>query len=241
MKFDESLGREIRDTILHLLRDYSEALALAIIMAIILRTFVFAAYRISNATMEPNLKLGDFVLGYKMPYGFNIPLTDIHIGQTQPRRGELIIFRCPNIVGQNCVKRVAGLPGDRIEIKKQRLYINGKSAQYSRSDSDYSSLLSDRDQFVVLQEKIGSNKHDILISASKASGDFGPLIVPPGTFFALGDNRDYSEDSRQWGGVSFRAIESRVFLVWLSIEWQLMPDDSYESHIRWNRIFSFVR
>ena len=123
LKSFENLGRDLRDAVLRLLRDYSEALGLAILMAVILRFFVFGAYKISNPTMEPNLKLGDFVIGYKLPYGVNIPFSDAHVGHSAPRRGEVIVFRCPKTPETYCVKRAVGLPGDRVEIKGKRLIV----------------------------------------------------------------------------------------------------------------------
>src|SRR5690242_12553742 len=141
LKSFENLGRDLRDAVLRLLRDYSEALGLAILMAVILRFFVFGAYKISNPTMEPNLKLGDFVIGYKLPYGVNIPFSDAHVGHSAPRRGEVIVFRCPKTPETYCVKRAVGLPGDRVEIKGKRLIVNGHMATYEKSSVEPSEVL----------------------------------------------------------------------------------------------------
>jgi signal peptidase I len=234
----ENLGREMRDSILRLLRDYSEALFLAIVMALILRLFVFSAYKISNPTMEPNLKLGDFIVGYKLPYGFDVPFSDRHIGRAQPRRGEVVIFKCPRNLTQVCVKRIVGLPGDRVEIRGKRLVINGQMAKYELSQELPSKVLIQQRRLVVLREKFaGVKARSIIISDSKELSDFSPYIVPPDSFFALGDNRDFSEDSRHWGAVPLKSIESRAAMVWLSIEWQKQPSGAYTSGLRWSRIF----
>lgn len=240
LKFLEDLGRDLRDTILRLLRDYSEALLLAILMAVILRTFVLSAYKISNLTMEPNLKLGDFIIGYKLPYGVNIPFTDLHVGQGRPRRGEVLLFKCPRKTDLICMKRVVGLEGDRIEIRGKRLFVNGRRARYVKSSQKPSEILSQQGDFVVLTESLGESSRDILVSNIKSNSDFGPLVVPPRTFFALGDNRDFSEDSRHWGPVPLSSIEARALFVWLSVAWMPQDDGGYRSHLRWDRIFSWV-
>lgn len=238
----ESLGREFRDSILRILRDYSEALVLAILLAFILRTFVFASYKISNLNMEPNLRIGDFIVGYRLPYGFNVPFTGTHVGRTQVKRGEVVIFRCPKQTDSSCIKRVVALSGDRVSIKGQRLYINGRVAKYSHSKERASLTLSKAVKVTALEESLQSGDHTILISDATANTpDFGPYMVPPDSFFALGDNRDFSEDSRHWGAVATHLIESRALFVWLSIEWLELPTGDFSSRVRWERIFSRVR
>lgn len=238
----ENLGREFRDVVLRLLRDYSEALVLAVIMAIVLRTFVFASYKISNMNMEPSLKIGDFIIGYRLPYGFYVPFTGTHLGPKQVKRGEVIVFRCPKQTDVNCVKRVVALPGDNVSIKGQRLYINGKVAKYTPLNKAGSLTLNGTMKVTILEESIRNERHPILISDVATSvPDFGPYIVPPDSFFALGDNRDFSEDSRHWGAVSMSRIESRAFFIWLSIEWFELPNGQFDSRVRWERIFSWVR
>lgn len=239
-KFLENLGRDLRDSVLQLLRDYSEALVLATIMALVLRMFVFSAYKISNLAMEPNLKLGDFIVGYKLPYGVSLPFSDIRMGRGVPHRGDVLVFKCPKNTQSSCVKRVVGLPGDRIEIRGQRLIINGRKAAYRKSDEQPSQLLTRQGQFVSLYEKFHKEGQLIIISAKGEKANFGPYVVPPDSFFALGDNRDFSEDSRHWGAVPFTAIESKALLVWLSIEWIPVRAGEFDSSMRWNRIFSAV-
>ncbi len=240
MKFEflEHLGRDMRDSILRLLRDYSESLLLALILALILRQFVFASYRISNVMMEPSLRLGDFILGYKLPFGVNLPFGGRHLGQSVPRRGEVVIFKCPMNIETSCVKRVVALAGDRIEIRGQRLTVNGVQAKYNRSSSIAPEPLAAQVDLVVLKERIGSKDREILISSAKHNSDFGPYIVPPDSFFALGDNRDFSEDSRHWGAVPNRYIEARALGVWLSIDWRVDNSGEYHSQIRKNRVLT---
>jgi signal peptidase I len=232
----ENAGRDLRDTVLHILRDYSESLILAIIFALILRQFVFSAYRISNVMMEPTLKLGDFVLGYKLPYGVTIPFLDKHIGQTSPRRGDVLVFRCPSRPEASCIKRAVAVSGDRVEIRGQRLIINGVVAKYSRSEKPPEEILAAQAAVVTLHEGFSREGHDILISDVEHKVDFGPYIVPPDSFFALGDNRDFSEDSRHWGAVPNRSIEARAFNIWVSIDWIADGNGMYHSKVRKERI-----
>lgn len=239
LKFVESLGRDLRDAVLRLLRDYSEALFLAVLMALILRFFVFSAYRISNLTMEPQLKLGDFIVGYKLPYGFQVPFSDARFGRGRPKRGDVLIFKCPHNPALSCIKRVVALAGDRIEIRGKRLIINGRVAKYQKSTTKLSEELGAK-KMVALKEKWADYESKILISDAPDGPVLGPLIVPPDTFFALGDNRDYSEDSRHWGPVPVASIEARAVFIWLSIEWSKDQDGDYASRIRWDRIFSRV-
>ncbi len=249
-KFLNQLGRELRDSILHLLRDYTEALLLAILFAFVLRSFVISTYKMTDLTMEPSLEMGDFLIGYKLPYGLDVPLTNLHFGQTTPQRGRLVVFRCPQTDpsasppatgDQLCVKRVVGIGGDRIEIRGQRLIVNGHAARYTRSHLHISSVIRKQARVVALREKLpGEPAYTILISDQPAP-NFGPYVVPPHSFFALSDNRDFSEDSRHWGAIPDRAIDARIAMVALSFAWNPRPDGRYESHFRRHRIFLWAR
>ncbi len=239
-RFLENVGRELRDSFLHLLRDYSESLALALILALILRQFVFSAYRISNVMMEPNLRLGDFILGYKLPYGVTVPFIDKHLGQSPPHRGDVLIFKCPTKPEASCIKRAVAVAGDRVEIRGQRLYVNGVAGRYTKSDTKPTEALSSQVAMVILREKILRGEREILISNATQNSDFGPYVVPPESFFALGDNRDFSEDSRHWGAVPNRAIEARAISIWVSIDWSLDSAGDYHSKLRKERIFKGI-
>lgn len=239
-QFLENAGRELRDSLLHLLRDYSESLALALILALILRQFIFSAYRISNVMMEPNLRLGDFILCYKLPYGVNIPFSDKHVGETQPHRGDVLIFKCPLNVEASCIKRAVAVAGDRVEIRGQRLIVNGVIGHYVKSDKKPPESLTKQVAMVILREKVPHSEREILISNTNQSTDFGPYVVPPDSFFALGDNRDFSEDSRHWGAVPNRAIEARAIGVWVSIEWSQDANGDYHSHLRKDRMLKGI-
>lgn len=234
----EKISRDLQDTLKKVLREYAETLALAILLAIILRVFVVSAYRISNPTMVPTLRVGDFIVGYKLPYGFTIPFTEKKIGRPRPRRNELLVFRCPNNVIASCVKRVVALPGDRVEIKNKKLFINGVAARYKKLNVKLSDLVPQPNSYAVLRESIGGVTRSIYVTDSDLKESYGPYIVPPGHFFALSDNRDGGEDSRTWGGVPFDLIEARAILTWFSLDWSpTVKEPGAGPRVRSERIF----
>lgn len=209
-----------------LLREYAESLIIAISLALIVRTFVLTAFHIPTAAMAPALLPGDFILAYRLPFG--ISMAGMHMGGRLPARGEVVVFRCPQNTKNYCVKRVVGLPGDRIQIVKKRLFINGEPAQYSaakRVDGDL--------QF---EEKFPGFRETILISSEGGKVDVPPTIVPPGTVYVLGDSRDIGEDSRNWGPVPVNSLQARVLWIWMSFDWK-----GQGFSVRWDRVFSGVR
>jgi signal peptidase I len=232
----ENLGRDVRDTFLRLLRDYSEALGLAFLIAILLRVFVVAAFRISAPAMEPSVKVGDFVIGFKLPFGLKLPYMNNKFGNTSPARGDLVFFDCPNKKEQMCLRRVVAVSGDKVELLKKRLYVNDVIAKYGKSEVEPTSSLISQIPIVALNESWQDSSRSILISTDESQGDFSPFMVPPGAFFSLADNRDFTEDSRHWGAIPNSSIEARAVFVWLSIEWY-QGTDGVESKIRWDRIF----
>ena len=112
------MNRDFQSLVKRILRDYAETLFLALMLALLLRFFVISAYRISNPSMVPALRVGDFILGFKLTYGFNVPFTSKKVGRPRPQRNEVLIFKCPSELSKSCIKRVIGIPGDRIQISK---------------------------------------------------------------------------------------------------------------------------
>lgn len=218
-------------------RNYFESLISAVLIALLIRAFVLAAYRIPTISMQPTLLVGDFVFAYKLPYGVRIPFTQTKLlSGASPQRGALVAFRFPNDERLIFIKRVAALPGDTIEIKNRRLYINGEAAIYEKIEDDLK--IEGQEYYLFLNENIKDSVRQIMVSKEGAESNYGPEIVPPGHFFALGDNRNSSDDSRYWGMIPLKNIESRVFLIWLSLDWK-NKQNGWPS-IRWERIFSSV-
>lgn len=175
------------------LREYAEALGIAIILALILRTFVIQAFKIPSESMLNTLLVGDQLLANKFTYGLKFPFTHTYIFRgDDPKRGDIIIFEYPEDPDVDFIKRVIGIPGDEIEIRDKQLYRNGKPVRESYV------------QFVDQNE----------IKATR--DNFGPITVPPDQYFVMGDNRDNSHDSRFWGCVKREAIVAKAWRIYWS-------------------------
>jgi len=228
-----------------LVREYTESLIVAVCLALILRFFVISAYKIPTGSMLPTLKVGDFIFAYKLPYGFPIPFSGgERISAKLPSRGDVVVFRYPGNENVNYVKRVVGLPGDRIEIKDKRVHINGTPADVHPLDSKIIADVPSAELYSASKEGYGSlssnPEHLIMNSVSSKADSFGPVVVPPGQIFVLGDNRDSSDDSRYWGTIPVSHLEGRVIMIWLSLDWMNMWAGEALPHVRWERLFQKV-
>lgn len=217
-------------------RDYVENILIAVFLALVVRTFVLAGYKVPTSSMAPNLLPGDFIFSYRLPYGVKIPLTTTKISVNPPKRGEVVVFTYPEQPKISYVKRVIGLPGDRIQIKNGRLQINDENFQYQETPSTDSG----NELFQTVQEMAPEGSRKLLFEISAKENSFGPLVVPPNEVFLLGDNRDTSDDSRYWGTVPIERIEGRVVLIWLSLDWQNKVWDNRFPRVRWNRTWSLL-
>jgi signal peptidase I len=190
-------------------REYAEAIVVALVLALLIRTFVVQAFKIPSGSMEPTLEIGDHILVNKFIYGIKIPFTHLSFGAwTQPKRGEVIVFIYPLEPEKDFIKRVIGVPGDTVRIVNKKLFINGAEAQ---------------DPHAVYKE-------DTLLPGDAQKRDnFGPITVPPGKIFVLGDNRDRSLDSRFWGFVPLADVKGKAFIIYWS--W-----DRQETNVRWKRL-----
>lgn len=224
------------------LREYVESLLVAISVALILRFFVVSAYKIPTGSMTPTLKAGDFVLVYKLPYGVPVPFVPSQrLGARLPKRGDVVVFRYPQNEAVNYIKRVVGLPGERIEIKQKKLFINEVESTYDVLGTELINDLPGHEYYRVLKEKFHGSTHLVMNREDNEAGFFGPIVVPPGHVFVLGDNRDSSDDSRYWGTVPVKNVDGRVILVWLSLNWlDRWGDDRFPS-VRWQRVVQLVQ
>jgi signal peptidase I len=176
-------------------REYAEAAAIAVILALFIRTFVVQAFKIPSGSMEPTLLVGDHILVNKFIYGVKIPyLRTTIIPISEPKRNDVIVFIYPVDQSKDFIKRVIGLPGDTIEIIGKEIFINGK-----RFD----------DPFGHYTEGEGP-------AGRAARGRVGPWKVPEGDLFVMGDNRDHSYDSRFWGFVPLSAVKGEAFIIYWS-------------------------
>lgn len=226
-------------------REYFESLIVAVIIALSLRFFVISAYKIPTGSMTPTLKSGDFIFVSKMSYGFPVPFSNgSKIGAQIPLRGDVIVFRLPGAEGVSYVKRVVGLPGDRIEIKAKHLFINDHESSYKEWSDQVISDLPSKEYHEVFQETSLAHHHLVIFNKEQKDQkfeSFGPIIVPPDQVFVLGDNRDSSDDSRYWGSVPLQFIEGRALFIWLSFDWLNRWGAEQLPNIRWERQFMIIR
>lgn len=183
-----------------IVREYVEAIIIALILALIIRTFVVQAFKIPSGSMIPTLQIGDHILVNKFIYRF----TDI-------KSGDIIVFKFPKDESRDFIKRVVGLPDDKIEIKDRKVYINDK--------------LTD-ENYAFHEEEGGSSYHP--------RDNFGPITVPENKFFVMGDNRENSMDSRFWGFLDKSKVKGKAFIIYWS--W-----DKANFGIRWNRLGMMLR
>jgi signal peptidase I len=212
--------------------EYSISFFPVILIVFLLRSFLVEPFKIPSGSMIPTLLIGDFILVNKYTYGIRIPVLNrkvIEIGR--PHRGDVMVFRYPVDPSLDYIKRVVGVPGDRLEYRGRRLYLNGTEVPQRRVD-DY--LSRERMQYSQRYlEKLDSVEHEILVEEDAPAfvqrmrsfpfqdncnynSNGLTCTVPPGHYFVMGDNRDNSSDSRVWGFVPDDAIVGRAFFIWLN-------------------------
>ncbi len=227
------------------LREYTEALIVAVLFALLIRAFVVQAYKIPSGSMFPTLLVGDHILVNKFTYGIKVPFTDgSFLTLNTPKRGDVIVFSFPkNSEKKECrsiaanisfrlehagssgnpfelfkddcrdfIKRVIGIGGDKIEVKDKRVFIND----------------------IPLDESYAI--HDDPFAEGFPRDNFGPFVVPYGSVFVMGDNRDRSYDSRFWGVVDMDKIEGKAFIMY----WSWDSRGGLWDKVRWNRIGKFI-
>lgn len=187
------------------LREYAEAIFFAIILTAVVRTFLIQAFRIPSGSMEKTLLVGDFLFVNKFIYGAHVPFTDLSLPAVRaPRRGDIIVFKYPESPNKDFIKRVIGTPGDRLEIRDKVVYINDHPL-----DERYVRFLDNR-----IRPR-SFNQPAITPPGAGNKDNFGPITVPPGKLFMMGDNRDNSDDSRFWGFLDQDLIKGKaIFIYW---------------------------
>ena len=188
------------------MRGFVRMFIVATAIALAVRLFVVEDYRIVSDSMAPGLLGGDLVFVSKSAFNLRLPFSTYELARLRtPRRGEVVAFTLPDRGGQTFVKRVVALEGDKVSMRENRLEVNGVFAGY-RTEAD--ALLETNADGVTYP-----------VAGGKATAkDYGPVEIPAGHFFALGDNRADSVDSRSWGPVPLSCLKGRVALVWLSLD-----------------------
>ncbi len=212
--------------------EYTASFFPVILVVFVLRSFLVEPFRIPSGSMIPTLQIGDLILVNKYKYGIRMPVIHkkvIELGS--PQRGDVIVFRFPHNTTQDYIKRVVGLPGDRVEYADRRLSINGQLVPVQPLPRYFE---EERVQYYAqFSEKLGDVEHRIILSegpgvppmrafvhthprACQYSAEAVRCTVPAGHYFVMGDNRDNSEDSRFWGFVPDENIVGRAFFIWMN-------------------------
>jgi signal peptidase I len=202
--------------------DYSKAFFPVLLVVLILRSFVAEPFRIPSNSMMPTLLTGDFILVNKFKYGLRLPITNRKfVAMGAPVRGDVVVFRPPHHPDQDWIKRVVGLPGDRVAYRDNTVFINGEPLKYE-AVGIYDGKGNGREMTGAeeLREDLGDRQHKILerISLPFPDQGEGEWEVPTGHYFVMGDNRDNSEDSRFWGFLPEENLRGKAFLIWMNID-----------------------
>jgi signal peptidase I len=186
------------------LREYFESIVIAVILALFIRTFVVQAFKIPTGSMEPNLLIGDHLLVNKFVFGPNASLLErVLLPLGTIRRHDVIVFKYPEEPDRDFIKRVIGLPGETVEVRERKVYINGQAL-----DEPYAHYLA--------PVAAPSELHEV--TSIDVRDHYGPVTVPPDQYFMMGDNRDNSADSRYWGFLRRDYIKGKALVIYWSYE-----------------------
>lgn len=192
--------------------DFSRSFFPVILIVLLLRSFVVEPFRIPSGSMEPTLLPGDFILVSKFAYGLRLPVSNTKIlGLGEPQRGDVVVFRYPEDPSKAFIKRIVGVPGDHIAYRHKQLFINGEPMEQAPLPATGEFPLG-YDQRL---ETLGDANHRILVRSGYNDVSW-EQVVPPGNYFAMGDNRDNSRDSRYWGFLPEENLIGEAFLIWMN-------------------------
>ena len=193
-------------------REYAEAIIMAVVLALFIRTFIVQAFKIPSGSMIPTLQIGDHILVNKLSYGLRVPFWGHYLVEfKRPQRGDVVVFIFPEDRSKDFIKRVVGLEGDTVEVRNKKIYINGKPVEDAHAHFEGA-------------EGFG---------AAQTGDNYGPKQVPKNHIFVMGDNRDRSYDSRFWGYVSLDDVKGKAFLIYWS--W-----DGSDRWVRWERLGGII-
>ena len=184
------------------IREYFESIVIAVVLALFVRTFVFQAFKIPTGSMENNLLIGDHLILNKFVHGVAggektlLPMDDIH-------RGDVIVFKFPEDPSRDFIKRVIGLPGETLEVRQKKVYINGQPLE---------------EPYVHYMAASGLPAEFREVTSGQVKDNYGPVTVPPNEYFMMGDNRDNSLDSRWWGFLKRDYIKGKALFIYWSYE-----------------------
>ncbi len=203
------------------IREWTEALIFAVVVATIVRTYFFAPFQIPSGSMLPTIQIGDHIFASMYSYGSPIPLTDIKLFKKPVKRGDIVIFPYPQDPSIDYIKRAVGMPGETLEIRNDKVFINGK-------------LLEEPYAYFEPKERKSRQAQGIALAPTSR---YGPVRIPKGKLFTMGDNRYNSADSRFWGFVDMDTITGKGQIIY----WSHNPNKSIFSGYRFERIFDFLK
>jgi signal peptidase I len=201
------------------LRENIEAVLLAIVLALFIRTFIVQAFKIPSGSMKQTLQIGDHILVNKFIYGVRIPFAGTTIIPVKnPERGDIVVFKYPKDRDKDFIKRVVGVAGDVVEIIDKQVYVNDKP----------------------LNHKYAVHMDPRIFSAEFSTRDnLGPVTVPANSLFVMGDNRDNSHDSRFWGFVDLKDVKGKAFIIYWS--WNKDNSGTIMDYVRWKRFGQLLK
>lgn len=227
-------------------RELFKALGFCLAAVIVVRSFLFEPFKIPSSSMVPTLRIGDHIFVSKFNYGLSIPFTKVEfLRWSAPKRGDVVVFLFPRDESLHYIKRVVGIPGDRIEFRDKDLIINGevvpKEPVTDQAEVDFV-LATAAETSELYRERLGDAVHYVQYSKKKLqslSRIGHEEVVPEGSYFVVGDNRDESYDSRSWGVVPRENIKGLAQIVWLSLDQKQSWGSS--GKIRWDRSGMLIR
>jgi signal peptidase I len=222
--------------------NWMRSLGMALVLFLIIRTFLIEAFQIPSGSMERTLLAGDFLFVNKAVYGAQIPGTTARLpGFASPRRGDVMVFAFPKNPELNYVKRVIGVPGDTVEMRGGEVRVNGEPLQEPYAQRSHASPDMYDPEFNWQRPYLIGGVYAARSSYRPTRDTWGPLVVPAEKFFVLGDNRDNSSDSRYWGFVDQKAVKGRPLIVYFSYDREAHDALPWLTDIRWRRLGSIVR
>jgi signal peptidase I len=223
-------------------REYTESIAVAVLIALFLRAFVVEAFKIPSGSMIPTLQVGDHIFVNKFIYGVRVPFTNIKFGMEyrKPRRGEVIVFIYPKEPDKDFIKRIVAVEGDTVEVRDNQVFINGAGVPRVHVDGDcrYEDYVEDTQRWEerrceAWNETVPEAQYTTVYDKNGGVHSTRPVTVPKDSVFVMGDNRDNSHDSRFWGFVPFDLIKGKAMIIWWS--------HGEPEGVRVNRLFHLVR
>jgi len=219
LKLKKNLKKDVESKKKGSLRENLEAIFIAILLALFIRTFIVQAFKIPSGSMKQTLLVGDHILVNKFIYGVKLPFLHTTVFPIKnPERCDVIVFEFPEDPKKDFIKRVIGIGGDTVEIRNKQVYLNNMKVDCGHA------IHTDL---------------NIIPKGIQPRDNFGPVKVPEDSLFVMGDNRDHSYDSRFWGFVKLKAVKGKAFIIYWS--WNKDNHGSIIDYVRWNRFGKLLK